>query len=189
MTSSGETKSRNAQMIAAVSGGIMLLCAVLSLAAGHRTFSSGAGSSDSGTTESSLSEPTSIATLYASRTAIVRNAPTTIGSQEIARLSRGNSVEGSWVSGADSSSSWLKVSSGPYAGDFVSGVNLSTAPRPDVERWFDSDFATKQTAQLHEQPDASSAVIDTLNAGLTVHIATEVTGGWWEIQRRMGGVG
>jgi hypothetical protein len=189
MTPTGEARSRNAQRVMAVSGGVMVLCAFLSLMTGHRSFAPASSPAASGTAETTPAQPAVVVTLYVSRLAIVRNAPSTTGSQEVARLSRGAIVQGAWVSGTDPTSSWLNITIGAYAGDFISGVNLSATPRPDVVRELDSDAAIRQTVELRELPDPGSAALDTLNAGLTVHISAEVAGGWWEVQRRLGGVG
>ena len=126
---------------------------------------------------------------YATRTVVVRNIPTTIGSQEITRLARGEALQGSWVTGSDGIHQWLKLAAGPYQGDYISAVNLSLIPRPDLVRAIDQDMRLAQPGQLFATTTPGEAPIDALAAGSLVHVVGEVNGGWMEIERRFGGVG
>lgn len=126
---------------------------------------------------------------YAARTVVVRNIPTAIGSQEITRLARGEALQGSWVTGSDGIHQWLKLTVGPYQGDYISAVNLSPIPRPDFVRTIDQDMRLAQPGQLFATTTPGEAPIDALAAGSLVHVAGEVNGGWMEIERRFGGVG
>ncbi len=127
--------------------------------------------------------------LYATRLSIVRNMPTTLGSQVIAKLSRGDAVQGNWVTGSDGVHQWLRIATGAYQGGFVSGINLSPLQRPIVVRAVDQDMRLQQPAQLFGTPNSADSPLDTLQAGSTVHVTGEVEGGWIEIQRKSGGVG
>lgn len=126
---------------------------------------------------------------YATRSVVVRNIPTTIGSQEITRLARGEALQGSWVTGSDGIHQWLKLAAGPYQGDYISAVNLSPILRPDLVRTIDQDKRLTQPGQLFATTTPGEAPIDALAAGSLVHVVGEVNGGWMEIERRFGGVG
>ncbi len=128
-------------------------------------------------------------TLYTTRAAFVRNMPTALGSQIVGRLPRGESVQGVWTSSVGGSSQWLQVKAGPFSGSYVSATNLSSRPRPAVTRLINRDIAVGQSTMLRELPDAAAAPIEPLSAGLVVHAAAEVEGGWLEIERKAGGVG
>ncbi len=127
--------------------------------------------------------------VYATRPVIVRNAPTTSGSQIITTLARSSTAQGNWVTGSDGTSQWLQIASGNFQGNFISGGNLSPWPRPAMVRSLDRDMTIRQPARLLPLPNAVDTPIDTVNVGLVVHVAGEVEGGWMEIQRRAGGVG
>ncbi len=126
---------------------------------------------------------------YAARSVVVRNIPTTIGSQEITRLARGEALQGNWVTGSDGVHQWLKLTVGPYQGDYISAVNLSPIPRPSLIRIVNQDMRLAQPGQIFATTTPGEAAIDTLAAGTLVHVAGEVDGGWMEIERRLGGVG
>jgi hypothetical protein len=128
-------------------------------------------------------------TLYVTRPAVVRNAPSTAGTQQLAMLERGTAIEGDWVGGARNGTKWLKINSGNYSGGYVSGVNLSPQARPNVVRWINADVTVTQQASILQYPAAFDSPVGSVSPGLTVRSAAEVEGGWIEIQRKTGGVG
>jgi|GEM_PF-4661606 len=125
---------------------------------------------------------------YATRPAFIRDAATSRGSHVLGRLNRGDAITGSPSPGIDSLQQWLKITAGPYQKNFVSTVNLATAPPPAITRVVNASRSLGQTGDLRTAPQEDSAIIDTLATGSTVVVAGEV-GTWAEILRKVGGVG
>lgn len=126
---------------------------------------------------------------YATRQAIVRDGPTTAGTQDLGVLERGSRIQGTLVTGATTDAFWLKIASGRFAGAFVSNTSLSPEPRPPVRNVVNADLTISYPTELLGAPGDQNALIETLEPPLTVHVYAEVEGGWMEIQRRAGGVG
>ena len=169
---------------------LFVALAVCVVGAGVYWFSyEGKGNRTAKDSASSISATAAIVQAFATRPAVVRNMPTTMGSQALARLARGDVIQGSWVTGSDSIHQWLKITSNPYRGDYVSNINLSTTPRPAIVNLVDRDMKLQQQAKLLESPTYGATVVETQEAGSVVHVAAEIDGGWMEIERKFGGVG
>lgn len=75
------------------------------------------------TADSSQQSPTS--TMYTTRFVNLRNAPTSIGTTVVGTIEGGQPVSGSWVTGSDGTTRWLKVRQQDGSYSYIWGNNLS----------------------------------------------------------------
>lgn len=130
-----------------------------------------------------------VSTFYVTRDdATVRNAPTAIGSDVITKLARGVIVTGIWIRSA-AGSKWLKLSAGPFKGDYVWERSVSDKVRPSLIQSIDGYMSVNQVVQLRSAPDLSGAVLQNVRPGVRLYVYGSVEGGWLEIPLRHGGVG
>jgi len=120
--------------------------------------------------------------------AVVRNSPTASGSEIITKLARGARIAGVWQVGPNNSK-WLKMTEGPFQGDYIWEKNLSSTALPVVTQKVDGYLSIAQSSELRDAPDRSATIIEVVKPGLRLYIAYAVTGGWFEIPLSHGGVG
>jgi|GEM_PF-6773997 len=126
-------------------------------------------------------------TFYAVRDAAVRAEPNS-SSRQVATLTRGDSIFGIRVRLAGASEEWIRIESGEHAGAYIWQPNTSDESRPTLARSLSDQWSVATEVGLYSAPDETSRRLDTLSAGLTVHVVGELPNGWWEIARQSGGV-
>jgi len=119
---------------------------------------------------------------------LVRSAPSSEGSSEIGRLTRGYRVVGTWGSGTRAGQ-WLKLAEGPLSGGFVSQTNLAASPPPALRETINGYMSISHSAQLLSQPDYQSQTLQQLTPGLSVFVVGITANDWLEIAPRRGGIG
>jgi len=127
-------------------------------------------------------------TYYAARPVKVR-AHATGDSTEIATLGRGDAVFGVIVARQSDNEEWVRVESGALNGNFVWRRNLIDEPPPSLSRTITEDRVISLAATLYARPDESAVALQTLDPGSSVHLAGELSSGWWEVELSNGGVG
>lgn len=120
--------------------------------------------------------------------AVVRSAPTPSAATAVATLARGQSVEGEWQSTSDGTT-WFKIETGAYAGDYVWNRNLSQTSPPAVQNLIQANRLVVQDSDLYSAPNAGGSVVQHLGHGVSAYVVAEVVGGWFEIALKRGGVG
>jgi hypothetical protein len=145
--------------------------------ASNAVVSSGSGSApvDDATTQS----------FFVSRTAKLRDKPTTTGSIIKGEAPRGTALQGSLVIGEDGKTQWLKVAS---TGEYISFANLSTSAPLPLSIALNRTLTLDEVSAVRSGPADDAAPIDSLQAGAKVE-AIGVVNGWIEIGLKKGGVG
>lgn len=133
------------------------------------------------------SEPT---LYYATGTANVRDTPDGKGAFKGA-LSRNATVNGLLVGGLNSTTPWLKITDGPYTGNYVWSRNLSTNLRPVLKPLRHKRLVVVNAGEVRVEPnaDAALAAVPNLSKGQVVLAAGMTADGWIEVQFASGGVG
>jgi hypothetical protein len=128
-------------------------------------------------------------TLYATRLTRMRDAPTSLGSNIVGNLNRGDSVTGVWVIGSDGQTRWLKVSRPGQNDAYAWGMNLLPNPRPAISTYVGADQSVPAGAVVYTEPSVASPQIDNLSPGAMVSVTGVIDSVWSEIALRSGGVG
>jgi hypothetical protein len=104
------------------------------------------------------SAETTSGTLYATRLAHVRNAPTSIGTAILGDVQRGDALNGSWVVGRDGVTKWLKIARTDGSFGFVWGNNLSAVTPVQPDALSPGAAPTTATGNGPEQPASTPPV-------------------------------
>lgn len=178
MTDNSREAGHLALIVAAVAGGIMLIAAIFAMFDDK-------GSSARASAAVAANTPS---TYYVTRMVRMRDAPSAEGSNIIATLQRGETVEGVMTKGRDGVTPWLRVERPGTAG-YVWGKNLSTRPRPALTSSIGRAWTINRTSVIRAEPEFNSALLDTVQPGLKVDVVGGVTNDQVEIALREGGVG
>jgi hypothetical protein len=84
---------------------------------------------------------------------------------------------------------WLKLTQGPFEGNFIWERNLSSTTPPAMTQPVNNYMTVTQLAQLRDAPSSNANIVEVVRPGLRLYIAGAVEGGWMEIPLRRGGVG
>lgn len=120
--------------------------------------------------------------------AAVRSAPTTLNSAKLGTLGRGAQIQGTWLERNAAGYRWFKVSSGPFAGDYVWERNLSPMAPAQLSAAIGADRRALATVNAYSSPDLNAPVADTIAARHPVFVVGSVDGGWYEIRLKHGGI-
>lgn len=137
---------------------------------------------------SCIPDPAETVTQYVTRSVNVRS---TASAEEpsVTKLERGAEVTGSWVTGKDGETPWLKLKDGPYSGDFVWGRNLSERPRPTLTRLTGTKMRVRVAGEIHQEPDLTTTKLADVAVGETLTTVGTTADGWTEVALNKGGVG
>lgn len=128
-------------------------------------------------------------TQFATRLVRVRSAATASSPDVLGELRRGESIAGTWVTGQDGRTKWLKIKWGPKDDAYVWSRNLSSLPRPGLSMSLPIQPTTVMTSSVRGEPDPTAAVIGTIAAGTVVQVVGTTPDRWAEIDLAGGGVG
>lgn len=125
---------------------------------------------------------------YATRTVNLRSAPTSIGTQTLGGLARGDRIVGRLLPADEPDERYVEISEGQSQGRYVWAKNLSPTPRYPLRSGGFNGRIRRQSA-LYAEPDSAAVVLDSLPPGTNVVVAGSVGEGWYELSLRRGGVG
>lgn len=125
---------------------------------------------------------------YATRVVNLRSAPTSVGTQALGRLARGDRIVGRLLPADEPDERYVEISEGQHQARYVWAQNLSPNPRPPLRSGGFTGRIRRQSA-LYAEPNGAAAVLDSLPPGTAVVVAGSVGEGWYELSLRQGGVG
>lgn len=128
-------------------------------------------------------------TEYATRLVRVRSAIGVASSTVLGDLRRGDAISGTWVTGQDGLTKWLKIKWGGRGDGFVWSRNLSDRPRPGLTASPTPSQSVLVAGPVRGEPDENTPIIDTVFAGQSAQTVGNTLDGWVEIALAGGGVG
>lgn len=135
--------------------------------------------------EESVGEPQ---TYYAVAGTPVHSEPS--GSAvELAAMSRGESIFGVRVRRDGLREPWIRIEVGRNIGGYVRLAALSGDQRPPIAVRYDQNWTLAAPTGLLAGPAESARRLQSLDAGTEVQVVGQLENGWFEIARRIGGVG
>lgn len=143
---------------------------------------------ETGPAEVTAAEMASSATRYAVRETNVRQQPTA-ASPAIGKLARGDAVAGVGVPGVNPDHRWFKITSGEFAGYFVSAdANISEAERPQLDTSFAGSRSVRRYAPLYVEADRSSRILEYAEPGTSLSVVGAVADGLAEVSLKSGAI-
>jgi hypothetical protein len=131
----------------------------------------------------------SVETVYVIRDdAVLRSAPTTLGSSVTSKLARGAQLVGAWETNA-TGTRWLKLTRGPFKDAYIWEKNVSAAQPPPIAQAIDGYMSLTQQAELRGSPNSGARLLQVVGRGASVYVVGSVDDTWLEISLRHGGVG
>jgi TonB family protein len=143
---------------------------------------------ETGPAEVTSEEMANSETRYAVRETNVRQRPTS-ASPTVGKLDRGAAVTGVAVPGIDPEHRWFKITSGEFAGYFVSAdANVSGMARPPLDSSFAGGHLVYRSSPLYAEPDRASRILDYAKPGTTLTVVGGVADGLAEVSLRSGAI-
>lgn len=125
-------------------------------------------------------------TYYAVRETNIRARASTATSI-VGKLTRGGEVYGVGVEAGDSAKRWLKITTGPYRGYYVSAEwNLSSQARPEIDTSVAGPRVTTDSTSAYREPSLQSELIRQLLPGTPVSLVGLTSEGFAEISLKSG---
>lgn len=129
-----------------------------------------------------------VGTYYVRRDVKIRAGPSGSSAAD-GSLARGEALVGRLVVGADGEALWLSITSGPHAGRYVWGKNISLQQAPPFGVSVGRKEVLRRDGPVYAEPDIKSAVLDNLTNQSEVLVLGTNGFGWVEIGLKAGGVG
>lgn len=125
-------------------------------------------------------------TYYAVRETNIRARAST-STPIVGKLLRGADVYGIVIEAEDNAKRWLKITSGPYRGYYVSAEwNLASQTRPQIDGSMAGYRKTSDVTAAYREPSTSSEVIRQLPPGTPVTLIGITNDGWAEVSLKTG---
>ena len=143
---------------------------------------------ESGPAKITAADMSSSVTRYAVRETNIRQRPTA-ESSAVGKLARGAAVSGVEVPGIDPKHRWFKITSGDFAGYFVSAdANISEAARPQIDTGVAGSRPVRRYAPLYAEADRSSRILQYAEPGTSLTVVGSVADGLAEVSLRSGAI-
>ncbi len=125
--------------------------------------------------------------MFARAHANVRDRATSIGTNIVTTVERGEVLSGKVILGEDGTSSWLKLSDGR---GFLGISNLSANAPPPLSKSLNGKIWTSNDRHdIFAEPDRAASILGQLANGNKITLSGVTKGDWLEIKMPKGGVG